>query len=243
MFFITGDKHSRFEKVFEFCEKHGEFLDLSQEKDVMIILGDSGINFFGPDDWKDNKLKKKLSKLPLTIFAIHGNHDMRPHHIPSYITKEWNGGLVYYEPAYPNLLFAIDGEVYDLWGKKTLVIGGAYSVDKHYRLMMGYRWFEDEQPSDEIKAKVEKVIKENNGEFDVILSHTCPLRFEPCEWFLSGLEQSTVDKSTEKWMDKIYDSIKYKKWYAGHYHGEKVIYNEKEDNQFIFMYESIKEFL
>ena len=243
MFFITGDKHSRFEKVFEFCKKRGEFLELSQEKDVMIILVDSGINFFGPDDWRDNKLKKKLSKLPITIFSIQGNHDMRPHHIPSYITKEWNGGLVYYEPAYPNLLFAIDGEVYDLWGQKTLVIGGAYSVDKHYRLMMGYQWFEDEQPSEEIKAKIERVIKENNGEFDVILSHTCPLRFEPIEWFLSGLDQSTVDKSTEKWMDKIYDSIKYKKWYVGHYHGEKVIYNEKEDNQFIFMYESIKEFL
>lgn len=38
---------------------------------------------------------------------------------------------------------------------KTIVIGGAYSVDKFYRLSKGYNWFEDEQPSDEIKAYVE----------------------------------------------------------------------------------------
>lgn len=31
---------------------------------------------------------------------------------------------------------------------KTIVIGGAYSVDKFYRLSKGYNWFEDEQPSD-----------------------------------------------------------------------------------------------
>lgn len=243
MFFITGDTHANFSRIYDFCEKKGDFLELSQDKDTMIILGDAGINYWGPEDWRDKKLKKKLAKLPLTLFSIHGNHEMRPQSIPSYVTKEWNGGIVYYEPEYPNILFAVDGEVYDIWGEKVLVIGGAYSVDKHYRLMMGYNWFEDEQPNDEIKAKVEKVIADNNGVFDVVLSHTVPLRFEPREWFLSGLDQSSVDKSTEEWLDKIYSGIKYKKWYAGHYHGEKVIYNEKEDNQFIFMFESIKEFI
>lgn len=73
-----------------------------------------------------------------------------------YKLQEWNGGKVWVEEAYPNILFAKDGEIYDIAGMKTIVIGGAYSVDKFYRLSKGYNWFEDEQPSDEIKAYVEK---------------------------------------------------------------------------------------
>ena len=56
-------------------------------------------------------------------------------------------GKVWVEEAYPNILFAKDGEIYDIAGMKTIVIGGAYSVDKFYRLSKGYNWFEDEQTS------------------------------------------------------------------------------------------------
>ena len=38
--------------------------------------------------------------------------------------------------------------------KKLLVIGGAYSIDKDYRLTMGYKWFPDEQPTKELKINV-----------------------------------------------------------------------------------------
>jgi len=36
---------------------------------------------------------------------------------------------VYREDKYPNLLVAKDGELNDFYGLKTLVIGGAYSVE------------------------------------------------------------------------------------------------------------------
>ena len=52
-----------------------------------------------------------------------------------YKLQEWNGGKVWVEEAYPNILFAKDGEIYDIAGMKTIVIGGAYSVDKFYRLV------------------------------------------------------------------------------------------------------------
>ena len=71
--------------------------------------------------------------------------------------KEYHGGKVWVQPEYPNLVFAIDGEIYDFFGHSCIVIGGAYSVDKYYRLARGYNWFEDEQPSDEIKEKVESI--------------------------------------------------------------------------------------
>ena len=33
------------------------------------------------------------------------------------------------EDDFPNLLFAKDGEIFDLEGHKAIVLGGAYSVD------------------------------------------------------------------------------------------------------------------
>ena len=78
--------------------------------------------------------------------------------ISTYKTKEWNNGTVWYEEEFPNILFAQDGEIYTINGKECLVIGGAYSVDKEYRLMNGWSWFKDEQPSKSVKAYIEKVV-------------------------------------------------------------------------------------
>ena len=41
------------------------------------------------------------------------------------------------EPEFPSLLFAKDGEIYDLDGCRAVAIGGACSVDKFYRLSGG----------------------------------------------------------------------------------------------------------
>ena len=38
-----------------------------------------------------------------------------------YKLQEWNGGKVWVEEAYPNILFAKDGEIYDIAGMKTIV--------------------------------------------------------------------------------------------------------------------------
>ena len=68
---------------------------------------------------------------------------MRPHHINSYKLVDLLGGKVWVEEEYPNILFAKDGEIFDFEVNnniyKTIVIGGAYSVDKYYRLMRGWR--------------------------------------------------------------------------------------------------------
>lgn len=142
-------------------------------------------------------------------------------HIPTYKTKEWHGGTVWYEEAHPSVLFAKDGEIYDLEGLRHIVIGGAYSVDKFYRLSRGYGWWSDEQPSEEIKQYVEQQLKENA--IDVVLSHTCPFKYEPVEEFLPGIDQSTVYDSTEKWLDVIEETTDYMAWFCGHWHTNKRI--------------------
>ena len=58
---------------------------------------------------------------------------------------------------------------------------------------------------------------------DVVLSHTCPFKYEPVEEFLPGIDQSTVDDSTEKWLDVIEETTDYMAWFCGHWHTNKRI--------------------
>lgn len=214
MVYFTGDIHGIPWGIKKFCAKVKPTAE-----DIIVILGDVGVNFY--EDERDDAVKHILSKLKPTILCIHGNHEIRPWNIPGYQQKEWNGGKVWYQEEYPSLLFAADGEIFNLNGVRYLVIGGAYSVDKFYRLQRGGGWWPDEQPSPEIKAYVEKQIAEK--EFDVVLSHTCPFRYEPTEMFLPMVDQSSVDDSTERWLDEIEQRIQYKAWYCGHWHTEKRI--------------------
>lgn len=216
MIYVTGDTHGQFWRVESFCERFE-----TKREDILIILGDAGINFSG--GMQDGMKKKFLESLPITIFCIHGNHEQRPSTIDTYKEKVWHDGIVYYEEEYPNLLFAKDGDVFDLDGKKTIVMGGAYSIDKEMRLMYGYGWWEDEQPSEEIKQYVEWKLEKMGWKVDVVLSHTTPSKYEPVEVFMPGIDQSKVDKTTEIWLDEIEDKLDYGKWYCGHYHTEKKI--------------------
>ncbi|MEF2782211.1 metallophosphoesterase [Erysipelotrichaceae bacterium HCN-30851] len=216
MIYITGDTHGNFKHIESFCKR----MDTSTD-DILIILGDAGINFYGEE--YDRRKKIYLNSLPITLFCIHGNHEQRPYTISSYKEKEWHEGIVYYEEEFSSILFAKDGEIFDLDGKKTIVLGGAYSIDKYFRLLRGYPWWSDEQPSMEIKQYAEQRLEEQNWKIDIVLSHTGPLKFEPREMFLEGIDQSRVDKSTEIWLDYIENKLSYKKWYFGHYHTEKKI--------------------
>lgn len=54
--------------------------------------------------------------------------------------------------------FAKDGKICNFNNKNVLVIGGAYSVDKYFRLLKGY-WYESEQQNEGTKNKVKSVLK------------------------------------------------------------------------------------
>ncbi len=146
---------------------------------------------------------------------------MRPRTVPGYEKREWNGGKVWVQEQYPRLLFAEDGEIYTIDGLRYIAIGGAYSVDKYYRLMRGLQWFPDEQPDAKTKAHIEEQLRNNS--VDVILSHTCPFKYIPREMFLGEIDQSAVDDSMEHWLDRIEESTPYKAWFCGHWHTNKRI--------------------
>jgi 3-oxoacid CoA-transferase subunit A len=229
-FYITGDTHGDFSRIENFCSEQETTVD-----DVMIILGDAGINYFLNS--RDEMLKSRLAELEITLFCIHGNHEARPWEAGDYDEVLWNGGIVYVEAEYPNILFAKDGEIYDFNGKKVIAIGGAYSVDKGYRLATGMRWYETEQPDDEIKAYVEAQLKKADWRVDIVLTHAAPIEAEPVWAFLPGTDQSRVNKDTEKWLQYICDNLSFEQWYCGHYHVEW------EDGNIRFMFEEYDEII
>lgn len=227
-FYITGDCHGDFRRIETFCQENE-----TTKEDVMIILGDAGINYHL--NHKDYELKKQLTDMNITLFCVHGNHEARPWETGTYEEVAWNGGIVYVEEEFSNILFAKDGEIYNFNGRKVIAIGGAYSVDKFYRIYHGLQWFDTEQPNGTIKKYVEAQLERVNWEVDIVLSHTVPIDAEPVWAFIPGLDQSRVDKTTEHWLQEIYDKLEFLEWYAGHFHVES------EENGIRIMYEEYDE--
>ena len=221
MIYITGDTHGNFDRLNSFKYK---------KNDMLIILGDAGINYFL--DESEQELKSYLNSLGIKLFCVRGNHEERPENIKTYHLANMFGGKVYIENKYKNLIFARDGEEYNIGGYSILVIGGAYSIDKVFRIMHGYNWFKDEQLTP--KEMINIINKVKGKHYDIVLTHTCPYKYEPTEVFLSGIDQQYVDKSMEHFLDIIEEKVDYDKWYCGHYH------TEKEIDKIEFMYGNIK---
>lgn len=235
-YYITGDTHGNFKRISQFCQR----METSKDSDVMIILGDAGINYqmlnvpkkayHYKDSTQNLYFKKHLAKIPITFLIIQGNHEAPAWLCKDYIEKEWCGGTVFYQEEFPNLLFAKTGEVYQFHKQKALVIGGAYSVDKFYRLKNNLRWFSEEQPTEDMKKECEAILKKHNWNVDIVLSHTCPYKYIPREMFLPQISQKDVDITTEEWLDTIENRLKYVQWYCGHWHTDKTI----DKMQFMF---------
>ena len=226
--YITGDIHGdpwRFWSIKNYCENHKTTTD-----DWLICLGDVGLNYYGAKSKKEIAIKNEAAELPIKLFCIHGNHERRPSSKDGYqkvlLQDGAVRGLMWWNPDYPNQYFAVDGLIYDITTSerdiKALVCGGAYSVDKYYRLQNGWNWWPDEQPDLGTKKLTMSSAKQAN--IDIMLTHTCPLRFVPTELFIDCIDQSTVDQSTEKFFDEIYDMFPAghkPMWYFGHFHGDK----------------------
>ena len=221
-FFLTGDTHGRTaERLETLRSKHP---DLKPAETALIILGDAGFNFYLNES--DYKNKKKVNDMGYIVYCLRGNHEERPENISgmTIMVDHDIHGEVYVESMFSNIRYLMDGNVYDFGIFKTLCIGGAYSVDKWYRLQ-NFRqsngwcgWFAEEQLFPDEMNYITKKVK--NNYFDFVLTHTCPRCWEPTDLFISGIDQSAVDKSMEDWLDKLKNQINFTVWCFGHYHAD-----------------------
>lgn len=213
--FVTGDFHGHWENFLIRISK------ISTKNAALIILGDAGLNFYL--NKTDKKLKKKICDLGITVYCVRGNHEQRPELIEGMVLRydEETENTVYMEEEFPNILYFRDGATYLINGYKTLVLGGAYSVDKWYRLQKGWTWFESEQLTPEEMSNIQG---ECYGEhFDFILSHTCPFSWQPTDLFLTCLDQSTVDNTMEQWLEIMKNEITWGCWLFGHFHANRMV--------------------
>ena len=220
--FVRGDTHGSFGFLPEFCEE-----EATTKEDVLVILGDAGINYYGEKDRKEEAIKKYIASFPITLLCVRGNHEARPEDRKRMRVENRTAcggdfeGECYYEELYPNILYAKDGGVYRYKGDRILTIGGAYSVDKYYRLMMHLYWNMREQLDKSEMKEIQERISRDGGRFKYVFTHTCPWKWRPTDLFLSTVDQNTVDESMEKWLDEISGMIKYDHWYFGHFHDDR----------------------
>lgn len=227
---ITGDCHANISRFKNLNQE-----DKNDENLAIIILGDSGFNYtMGAND---SHLKNLLDKkYKFTIYCLRGNHEARPQNVQGMelIYDENVKGEVYMQSKWPKLRYFKDWGVYQILDYKIAVVGGAYSVDKYYRLANGLRWFEDEQL--DIDEMLHCTRDFTNIKADLVLTHTCPVSWEPKDMFLPSIDQSSVDKTMELFLDELAQVFDWNVWCFGHYHADRLerphveqLFNDMED--------------
>ena len=211
---LTGDIHR---------QDLDRFYYLPTDEDLgVIVLGDAGFDYLL--DERDTAHKNTLAlKIPnITWYLVRGNHEARPEDITGIQTMydPTVNNTVYYHPDHMNIFYLMDGQEYQFDNYNALILGGAYSVDKYYRQMMGRVWFENEQ----LNPQEQETILDNinsDKHYNFIFSHTCPFYWQPFDLFLKGLDQSTVDNSMEWFLEKVNRKANYDTWCFGHFHADR----------------------
>lgn len=240
---VTGDTHGWVET--RLGNIHRNVTECPPPETGVIILGDAGLNFWLGGS--DKKHKKLSSIYGYTIYCVRGNHEERPENL-GYPTEydENVGGYVFVDPEFPLIRYFMDGGFYTIGGFRCLVIGGAYSIDKWYRLNRAAAagqsfsgWFEDEQLTAEEMQDISANVR--GKKVDFVFTHTTALDWEPVDLFLNGVDQTTVDKSMETWLNELKETFDWKIWLFGHYHADRIerpyveqFYNEYEQLNIIW---------
>lgn len=212
---ITGDCHGVFDRFFALPTNL-----YPPKQTAFICLGDFGVNYYlnGKDDYKKNH----LNSLDYLFYCVRGNHEERPELLP-HILEVYDDevqNFVCLEEEYPNIRYLKDGEIYIFNGLKCLVIGGAYSVDKPWRLLGHGKWFKHEQLSLLERTHILNWVE--GKKVDFVLTHTCPYSWRPTDLFLPQVDQSTVDNTMEKFLEEVKEIVDWKVWLFGHYHEDRL---------------------
>ena len=247
MIYITGDCHSDFVRFN--TENFPEQTEMTKD-DYVIICGDFG-GVWNVDEeskgetwWMD-----WLEGRSFTTLFVDGNHENFDR-LYDYPVEEWHSGKVH--KVRPSVIHLMRGQVYQINGEKIFAFGGASSHDisggilepddpeykaKKKELDQGwlpYRinhvsWWEQELPS---KAEMDEGLKNlsaHGNSVDFIVSHCCSSSTQ----VLLGGGMFTPDALTN-YLEQIRQTVKFKKWFFGHYHDNKNVNAEE-----ILLYEQV----
>ena len=175
--------------------------------DLLIVLGDLGIKFEKTEE--NRKFTEYFLSIDKPIAIVDGNHENHPY-LNSLPEEEWRGGKI--NRLTKNIIRLKRGHIFTLEGNTFFVMGGCKSSAKWKPMGL---WFEGEEPTPEEIAFAYKNLSAHSNKVDYILTH----KYHPD---MHGDDPMTL----EGLKDYIDEKVDFKKWYAGHWHGETV-YDER----------------
>jgi len=240
--FLTGDCHGDFRR---FSTKAFPIQKTLTKEDLVVILGDAGYLWDGSRqdeywlDWLDAK--------PFTTLNIGGNHENYDL-LEQYPKVPWKGGMAY--RLRPSVLHLCRGQIYDLDGHQTFVMGGAESHDMEVILppgpeqakarrrlkkqgipyrVLGESWWPQELPSPLEHGLAWHHLQQAGWSVDLILTHCAPNRIQ------QQLAPHYPTNELTTFLQLVQDMVSYNRWFCGHYHQSWF----SQEDRFQVLYEEI----
>ena len=196
---IIGDIHGKFRELVYILVQQKKLRETA-----VIVAGDFGLGFHKRGYYEEEykHIKNRLASSGNCILGVRGNHDD-----PEYFNPESELFLDYPEfkalPDYSRLTWK---------NREILVIGGATSTDKVWRISHKQPWWDTERPIQDFeKLKLKE---------DIIVSHEAPLCVGPVTTRNSDFDVNTYREIIDdrKYLSKVLVETKPRRWYFGHHH-------------------------
>ena len=201
-----------------------------------IILGDGG--FLWPGNKRTDAYNYRVFGVrPFPVLSVIGNHEpMLGMKLPE--ADIGAGEAVYLVNKKPLIAYLKRGRVYRIDGFKFLVLGGALSIDREYRVP-NESWWEKEYWAEEEKERLFELLAQD-GAFDYVLSHTGPDRvnrelFAP--FFPGSLKFSDEVAAMNETVDSM---ISCRGWFCGHWHLDTVYEDKGKRRRYHYLYEDVE---
>ena len=218
--FICGDIHGLINISKLASKSWPEGKELTAD-DMLIILGDTGINWSNDlYNRNDIYLKNWLNAKPWTTLFIDGNHE-NFERLFAIKTQPFFGGLARHVSE---SIFHLDrGSIFTFGNKKIFTMGGGFSIDKERRKNR-ISWWEEEIPSVTELNRGLKILESNGNKVDFVLTHSCSNKVFELFTTEFGYNMNYKNKDEERplriYFDYIEENVKFKEWHFGHFHDD-----------------------
>jgi len=198
MNYIVGDIHGNWDTFSRFLK--------SYSPENVFVCGDFGY-WPNTSTWDKflhvEKIPDVLKNIGTKLYWCDGNHEdfnmlFGQHNVnhkqPIEIAKN-----TFYMPR---------GTVFEFQNKKVLFMGGALSIDRHYRIE-NHTWF-----NEELITQSNILSLKDDMEIDWVISHTCPTEFIEIDAKL----WSKLQDPSRNALSYILQQYQPVKWFFGHFH-------------------------
>ena len=183
--------------------------------DMLFVAGDFGFVFRDNNDERCflNDVDRFLKKKDAYLVFVDGNHENH-RALNAYPVEKWMGAKVH--KIRSRILHVLRGEILEIKGKKIFCFGGAFSIDRAYRVLNETYW-EEEIPTDADYRNGNEHLEKYGYQVDFVISHTCPLYMLP---YLGGRHSASEEYLLQNYLQWVNDkTVPYlEHWYFGHWH-------------------------